>query len=183
MDNRVRNFCTLPRMNPLSHIRAACFDWGGTLMSEQGGPDDVPMALWPRVVAIDGAIECVRALSGRLPLAIATNASVSRRSMIERALSRVGLARYFDHIFCFTELGYRKDQVEFWRTVERDLAIPLHAIAMIGGSYEQDVLHPRRFGAQAVWFNHGGRAAHAGAAVPSVEALSTFSAWVMEAAG
>ena len=169
-------------MNPLFHVRAVCFDWGGTLMSEQGGPDDVPMAQWPHVEVIDGALACVQALSGRLPLAIATNASVSRRPMIELALSRVSLARYFSHIFCFTELGYRKSQVEFWRAVEQQLAVPLSAIAMIGDSYEQDAFYPRRFGAQAVWFNHAGKASRDEVAVPTVAALPTFAAWVMSAA-
>ena len=30
------------------HIRAVCFDWGGTLMSE-AGPEDIPMCDWPEV--------------------------------------------------------------------------------------------------------------------------------------
>ena len=63
-------------MNPLRAIRAVCFDWGGTLMSERG-PEDIPMGLWPEVEVVEGAAKALEVLHGKLPLAIATNASVS----------------------------------------------------------------------------------------------------------
>jgi aminoglycoside 6'-N-acetyltransferase I len=110
-------------------IQAVCFDWGGTLMSEVG-PQDQPMALWPHVTAMPGAQQCLEALHSRFPLAIATNATVSRRPMIELALDRVGFRSYFRDIFCFTELGFRKDQAEFWRAVQAALNVPLKSIAM-----------------------------------------------------
>ncbi|MFA6140921.1 MAG: HAD family hydrolase [Hyphomicrobium sp.] len=121
-------------------------------MSERG-PEDIPMGQWPQVEVIEGAVEALELLRGRLPLAVATNASVSRRPLIELALRRAGLAGYFEHIFCYTELGYRKDQREFWHEVERGLGVPLAHIAMVGDSYEQDAAAPRRFGVQGVWFN------------------------------
>ncbi|WP_437278666.1 HAD family hydrolase [Sorangium sp. So ce375] len=168
-------------MNPLRHVRAVCFDWGGTLMSEQG-PEDLPMGEWPEVQAIEGAAECLETLAGRLPLAIATNASVSRRPMIELALSRVGFKNYFSHIFCFTELGFRKSQPEFWQAVERNLGVPLENVAMIGDSYEQDAMYPRRFGVQGVWFNHRGSVERDEVRVPVVDELSTFARWASSAA-
>ena len=60
--------------------RWVLFDWGGTLMSEEG-PLDLPMALWPEVAAIDGAHEVLATLSRRYRIGVATNASVSRRNM------------------------------------------------------------------------------------------------------
>lgn len=161
-------------------IKAACFDWGGTLMSEQG-PDDVPMARWPRVEVVDGARPCLAALHGRVPLYIATNASVSRRAMVERALGRVELLPFFDAVFCFTDIGYRKDQLGFWNAVSRQLDLPLARIAMVGDSLEQDVIAPRRFGVQAVWFNDGGRRPPADPPVPTVTRLETFADWVRDA--
>lgn len=175
-DARVRS-----QVSPLRDVRAVCFDWGGTLMSEHG-PDDLPMARWPTVRAIERAAECLEALAGRLPLAIATNASVSTRPMIELALARVGFARYFTRIFCFTELGFRKSEPEFWEIVERDLGVPLQHVAMVGDSYEHDAIYPRTLGVQAVWFNHHGAVARDRAAVPVVEHLPDFAAWVLGAA-
>ena len=159
-------------------IQAVCFDWGGTLMSE-AGPADLPMALWPEVSAIEGAHACLEALSG-FRLAIATNASVSSRPMIERALARVGLERWFRDIFCFTELGCRKSELAFWQTVSRSLGVPLEAIAMIGDSLDQDVVAPASFGVFAVWFNAGGRApAPPGTGVPVVTGLTQFPPLVL----
>ncbi|MBN8753041.1 MULTISPECIES: HAD family hydrolase [Variovorax] len=168
-------------MNPLSDIRAVCFDWGGTLMSEEG-PPDISMGLWPTVHAISGAAECLARLANRVPLAIATNASVSRRPMIELALQRVGFATYFSEIFCFTDLGYRKSQPEFWHAVGSGLGLQPQQIAMIGDSFEQDAFYPRRFGIQGVWFNPAGAQApspHSG--IPQVADLSVFASWVLEA--
>ncbi len=69
------------------------FDWGGTLMSEDG-PADRPMALLPEVRAIDGAADVVAALAARHRIAVATNATVSDRRSIRDALTRVGLEAF-----------------------------------------------------------------------------------------
>jgi FMN phosphatase YigB (HAD superfamily) len=164
-------------MNPLTDVRAVCFDWGGTLMSEDG-PESISMGLWPQVAVIPGAAECVAELAGKLPLAVATNASVSTRPLIERALSRVGLARYFADIFCYTELGFRKSQLEFWSTVTGRLGVRAEHVAMVGDSYEQDAVFPRKFGIQGVWFNPSYAPAGSYGPVPEVAHLSQFSAWV-----
>ncbi|WP_346014419.1 HAD family hydrolase [Rubrivivax gelatinosus] len=140
------------------------------------------MGLWPQVEAVEGAAEALALLAGRLPLAIATNATVSRRPMIELALRRVGLARHFRHVFCFTELGFRKDQPEFWAAVEQRLGVPLANIVMVGDSYEQDALLPRRFGVQGVWFDASGAGARRDAEVPVVDSLVSLACWVLQAA-
>ncbi|MFT3800888.1 MAG: HAD family hydrolase [Burkholderiaceae bacterium] len=166
--------------SPLHDVRAVCFDWGGTLMTEDG-PDSTPMSQWPTVRAVPGAPECLAALSGRVPLAIATNASVSRRPMIEKALHRVGMREHFSQIFCYTELGYRKSQREFWDVVANELGQPLERIAMIGDSFEQDADYPRRFGVQGVWFNENGAQPSPDESVPMVTALDRFARWVIAA--
>ena len=137
-------------------IRVACFDWGGTLMSEDG-PEDTPMGLWPEVRVLPGAVSCLAAIHGKCRIAIATNASVSHRPMIELALRRGNLLGYIDDIFCYTELGYRKDQPEFWQAVQAAMGVPLKQMSMVGDSWEQDVLAPSRFGLRAIWFNEDGK--------------------------
>ena len=169
-------------VSPLREVRAVCFDWGGTLMSEDG-PPDVPMALWPVVRSIEGADACLRALEGRLPLAIATNAGVSGRQMIEAALERVGLRRYFGHVFCFAEIGLRKSHPGFWDVVTQTLGLPAQRIAMVGDGWEEDALRPRQFGIQAAWFDPAGEADRFRQGVPVVRRLSTFSEWVLDAGG
>ena len=132
------------------------FDWGGTLMSEDG-PQDVAMAQWTRVSAIPGAEETLSRLAPEHRLAIATNASVSGRAMIALALQRVGLRPYISEIFCFTEIGARKDTAQFWQVVTSRLDVPASDLAMVGDSLEQDVMAPRRLGIFSVWFNQDNR--------------------------
>ena len=136
-----------------SPIRAVCFDWGGTLMSELFGAADLPMAKWREVAVIDGIEDCLKALHGQYPLCVATNASVSNATMIKQALARVGLDRYFEHYFCAADLYCYKDQPQFWKTVTQTLNLPAPEILMVGDSLMQDVLAPKRFGIQTVWYN------------------------------
>jgi putative hydrolase of the HAD superfamily len=158
-------------------LRAICFDWGGTLMSEVG-PDDRPMAMWPEVQIIAGAKEALESMYEKYPLCIATNASVSSKSMVERALQRVDLLRYFSHVFCFTEIGYKKSDAKFWHAVSNQLNISLNQIAMVGDSIEQDVLAPQSFGLFSVWFNEGGRYPRPPKPIPTVTYLPDFATMV-----
>jgi HAD superfamily hydrolase (TIGR01509 family) len=150
--------------------RTILFDWGGTLMSEDG-PLDVSMGLWPEVRALPGAQLTLAALAPRYRLALATNATVSRRDMIERALERVALRRYISEIFCFTEIGARKDAPEFWAAVVERLDAKPSELAMVGDSLDQDVLAPRRFGIHSIWFNEDGRQPAPVEALPTVHRL------------
>jgi HAD superfamily hydrolase (TIGR01509 family) len=148
--------------------RWVLFDWGGTLMSEEG-PVDVPMALWPEVRALEGARETLAMLSPRYRLGVATNASVSPRNLIELALGRVGLRDLVDDVFCYTDIGARKDEDAFWRAVMERCGVEPSDVVMIGDSYDQDVLAPRSFGLHAILFAPAG-APFAGA-VPVIREL------------
>jgi len=153
-------------------LRFVCLDWGGTLMSEDG-PVDIAMAHWPQVVATDGAQAMMEELARRYTLCIATNASVSRRADIELALKRAGLLRHVSDIFCYTEIGARKDSARFWQVVCAALDARPAELAMLGDSLEQDVLAPRRHGVRSIWFNPHGAALPEGVApVPTVRRLA-----------
>jgi FMN phosphatase YigB (HAD superfamily) len=147
------------------------FDWGNTLMSEDG-PHDVSMGLWPEVRAIDGAQETLSQLAARHRLAIATNATVSRRDMIELALRRVCLLPYISEIFCLTDIGAGKDSPIFWNQVVADLGARRDELVMIGDSLEQDVFAPRRFGLDSIWFNENGRNRSDARGMPTVHRLT-----------
>lgn len=161
-------------------VDALCIDWGGTLMSEDG-PPALAMALWPRVARIEGALALLRTLHGQLPVHLATNARVSRRPAIEKALSRAGLRRYIDRIYCHTELGLRKEDPAWWAHVSADLGVPCERLAMLGDSLEADVRGPARCGVQALWFNEGARQPLPQPPVPMVSALSQVPAWLLAA--
>lgn len=151
-------------------IQAVCFDWGGTLMVDDG-PDGVPMCLWPRVAVVPGARDCLAALHGHVPLYLATNAAQSSRGMIAQALGRVDLLRYVSDIFCFTGIGFRKDHPGFWNAVRQRVGVPLERVVMVGDSLEHDVRGPGRFGLQTVWFDRDGTRRPTGDPVPTVTDL------------
>jgi len=140
------------RMKMNAKLRFVIFDWGDTLMSE-AGPLDVPMADWPDVKCIDGAHEVLSRLSKSYSISIATNATVSKHNDVLRALGRVGLKQFVREVFCFTELGYKKNEPEFWNAVLAKLGARRDEVIMIGDSLEHDVLAPMRFGIRAIWLN------------------------------
>jgi FMN phosphatase YigB (HAD superfamily) len=162
-------------VSAVPHARWVLFDWGGTLMSEEG-PLDIPMAIWPEVRAIEGAHEALATLSRRYRLGVATNASVSTRNMIEMALGRVGLRDWIADVFCYSDIGARKDEDGFWRVVLDRTGAEPSQIAMVGDSLEQDVIAPRRFGIASVWFNPGGVHAPDPRGVPAVASLTELPA-------
>ncbi|WP_187360133.1 hypothetical protein [Chitinolyticbacter meiyuanensis] len=51
---------------------------------------------------IAGAEQTLAVQSSRYRVAVATNASISRRPEIEHALQRVGLLRHMATVFCYT---------------------------------------------------------------------------------
>jgi RimJ/RimL family protein N-acetyltransferase len=151
-------------------VRCVLFDWGGTLMSEDG-PLDIPMGLWPEVRAIDGAVDTLAQLALTHRIAVATNATVSSRDMIERALDRAELFQHVTDIFCFTEIGARKESSRFWTQVLEELGMSAREVVMVGDTLEPDVIGPRSFGIPAIWFNESGREANVPTGVPVVTSL------------
>jgi FMN phosphatase YigB (HAD superfamily) len=158
-------------------LRWVLFDWGETLMVEDG-PADVPMALWPEVRATDGAVETLTDLSRRYRLGVATNASVSGLDMIERALARVSLAPFVSAIFCYRALGVRKSEPAFWDAVVARLGVERDEILMVGDDLVQDVRGPRASGIDAVWLDRGRGPRPAGLDVPTIERLDELPALI-----
>ena len=151
-------------------LRWILFDWGDTLMSEDG-PVNLPMALWPEVRALDGAVETVTLLAARYQLAIATNASVSNREMVLRALERAGLAPHFSSLFCYRDLGVKKAEPGYWQAVVARLGVAPDEILMVGDHLGDDVLAPRAAGVGAIWFNWKGAPTPAGVEVRTIASL------------
>jgi FMN phosphatase YigB (HAD superfamily) len=160
-------------------LRFVLFDWGDTLMSE-AGPLDIPMADWRKVRVIEGAPEVLSLLSKSYRVGIATNATVSKKPDIACALERVGLNAFIDDVFCFTELGYKKSEPEFWDAVLTRLGAQKNELVMIGDSLEQDVLGPMRIGIRAIWFNWKQGSYSGPLSIRSIQALQELPAVIEE---
>jgi HAD superfamily hydrolase (TIGR01662 family) len=133
-------------------IRLVVFDWGDTVMKDfrdQKGP----MADWPRVEAIPGVRDALRALSPRYRLALATNAADSGEKRVREALARLDLEQFFEQILTARELGVAKPTPEFFRAVLERCACPAHEAVMVGDSFASDVAGARAVGMKAIWLN------------------------------
>jgi len=158
-------------------VQWVLFDWGGTLMLEDG-PADLPMALWPEVRPIEGAAEVLAALRPGRSIGVATNAMISDRAMIERALARAGLSAFVSEVFCYRDLGVKKADPAFWDAVIARAEVGRDELIMIGDDLEQDVLAPRRSGIAAVWFNWRRAPGHPGPDVPVIHRLADLPALI-----
>ncbi|GAB4308561.1 MAG: hypothetical protein Kow0097_09190 [Candidatus Bipolaricaulota bacterium] len=138
-----------------SPIRAVLFDWGGTLMREF--PEFAgPMAGWPRVEAVPGVEEALRALHGRYALAVATNAALSDERLVRAALARVGLAVYVSMVVTARELGMNKPDPAFFHAVLERIGCGAAEAVMVGDGYGTDIVGAKATGLRAVWFNPAG---------------------------
>lgn len=128
------------------------FDWGDAIMRDLPQFDG-PMCSWPLVEALDGANEVVAGLKRQFIIALATNAVDSDEDAIRRALERADLERFFDHVFCFRNLGHRKPWAEFFTAILERLGLPAESVFMVGDSFESDVLGANAVEIAAVWLN------------------------------
>ena len=149
--------------------QALLFDWGDTVMRVL--PFDGPMSEWPEVEAVPGVRAAVEALHPRFTIGLATNAEDSLAADIRRALERCNLSQFFDHIFCFREVGHRKPSPEFYRAVLQALDLDPEQVFMIGDSFEGDVLAANEAGLRAVWFNPHSDDPPTGAAFRTIHAM------------
>jgi len=129
------------------------FDWGNTLMVDIKGQTG-PMYKWDKVRCTAGAFECLEYLHNFAKCHIATNAKDSSSNQIRKALNRVGLAQFIDHIFCFKEIGYEKPSQGFFEHIISKLGCLRSEIVMIGDSLETDVYGAKKYGVESVWLNN-----------------------------
>lgn len=135
-------------------IRAVVFDWGGTLMRELpefGGP----MAHWPRVETVPGAVEALRALHGSYAIVVATNAALSGEALVRKALARVGLDPYVSAAVTARDLGVSKPDPAFFRAALARVGCRAAEAVMVGDGYNTDIVGAKAAGWRAVWFNPG----------------------------
>ena len=139
-------------------IEALLIDWGGTLMTDLPGHDDLPMAQWPRVEVIPGAGEALSAVKERLPVYVASNTDLSDGPLVLAALDRVGLADFIDGVFASLDLGVAKPEAAFFDAALDTLGLLPNQVVMVGDTYENDIAGAKDVGLWTVWYNPGGRA-------------------------
>lgn len=123
-------------------------------------PDQTgPMCNWPDIEVVDGAAECLSALSNVASCHIATNALNSNESEIRAAFARAGLSQFIETIFCADTIGKSKPEPEYFQFIISKLGVPKSNIVMIGDSLEKDIPGALQAGLDAIWFNPHNRPA------------------------
>ena len=128
------------------------FDWGNTLMVDI--PDfKGPMKLWPEVIAVKGAKKTLKHLSELSKCHLVTNAQDSNEDDIWEALARVNLDTYIGNIFCYRNIGFKKPSKEFYAKIISILSLNPESIALVGDSFENDILGAVNNGIFGYWYN------------------------------
>ena len=133
-------------------IKAIIFDWGNTVMRdfpEKSGP----MAHWDHVEYIPDVEECLKTLSGKYIMCIASNAGCSDVVLMTEALKRVGADKYFHHFFTSKDLGAEKPDKLFFNSITKEIDIANEHCLMIGDSYPKDICGAKAVGMKTIFFN------------------------------
>ena len=100
---------------------------------------------------IPGVEEALASLKGRVVLCVASNAGDSDASLMCRALERVGIRHFFDHLWTSRELGAIKPALAFFQAILRELELEPPVCIMVGNDYEKDIVPARAAGMWTVW--------------------------------
>jgi FMN phosphatase YigB (HAD superfamily) len=133
-------------------FKAYLFDWGDTLMKDFPHYTG-PMKSWPEVKIVEGAQKTLKFLSKVSTCHLVTNAKDSNEEDIWKALARVNLNIYLDSVFCYKNIGFEKPSSEFFSKIISTLGLEPKEIAMVGDSFEKDIMGAVHSGIFGYWYN------------------------------
>lgn len=129
--------------------------------------DDYVLALSTKGYMLDGAIELIRRLYGKVRMYIVTNGT----EYIQRQrYARTGLEGYFDGIFISECIGFNKPDVRFFEHVADEIeGFCKERTLIVGDSLSSDIKGGDAFGIDTCWYNPKGTER-------SLEVVPTFTA-------
>jgi 2-haloacid dehalogenase len=102
-----------------------------------------------------GAVELLKALSGRYHIALVTN---GLKEVQHARLEHSAIRPYIDKIFISEEIGAAKPAAGFFEAVFREIGNPpKNQVLIIGDSLTSDMLGGINYGIDTCWFNPGGK--------------------------
>lgn len=136
----------------ITQYRAILFDWGDTIMIDF--PDKPgKMRDWDVIEPIPNAKKVLSILSGKTKCYLVTGANDSTEVDIIVALARVELNHYFTGIFCYRNIGSKKNERRFYLEVLSQLQVTSDKVIMIGNDLENDVMIPISCGIKSILFD------------------------------
>ena len=132
-------------------IKALIFDWGDTIMGDL--PFEGAMKNWPFVFLLPEVEAMLSQLKDNYLLVMASNADDSSSNDIIEALRRVGVDRYFHHVFSSSDIGFEKPHPKFFQYIQQELKLEETELVMIGNSCEKDIQGAKSVAWKTIWFN------------------------------
>ena len=162
-----------------ANIKAIVFDWGDTLMLDF--PEfEGPMVNWPHLELIPGVAEALAQLYQQLTCCVASNAYDSDADLMEQALEKVGIRRYFHHFLTSQELGVEKPDPRFFKEVAQRLEIKPSECITVGNNYDKDIVPAKTVGMRTIWLSRDKTAHLALCADAVMSSMDYLPAAIME---
>lgn len=132
-------------------MKTLIFDWGDTIMRDYGIAG--AMWKWNKVDWIPNLEAALKELKGEYQLIVATSADHSGTEDMVKALKRINADIYFDHFYSQKELGFKKPDPRFFKSIIEHQKLNLNETVMIGNSYEKDIVGAKSAGLRTLFFN------------------------------
>ena len=133
-------------------VKAIVFDWGDTLMRDFAQYSG-PMVYWPYVEIVPGVEDALSQIYMDYICCVASNAEASDSKLIEDALARVNINRYFKEYFTSKELGAKKPDIKFFQGIIDKLNKKPNEVIMVGNDYIKDIVPAKTIGMRTVLFS------------------------------
>lgn len=132
--------------------KAVIFDWGDTLMKDFTQYKG-PMFQWPYVETIPGVKEALSKVYKSYLCCVASNAGDSDGKLMELALSRVELDKFFTAFFTSKELNVEKPNKRFFQEILKRLNMKPHEVIMVGNDYNKDIKPAKTIGMSTILYS------------------------------
>jgi putative hydrolase of the HAD superfamily len=100
------------------------------------------------------AKEVLEELHGKFKLALLTDSDGNRHMKLER-IEKLGIIKYFDHIFTSDDIGVNKPDLKDFKEVLKQLGSKPKETIMVGDVPERDLLGAKKVGITTVWTAQG----------------------------
>ena len=97
--------------------------------------------------------EVLAALSQTYTLSIA---SYTQSSFTQLELEELGIAKYFSYFVFSSDIGFRKESIEFYKKCLEVVGMKPEDCVMVGDNYEEDVSIPSQLGIHTIWIKNPG---------------------------
>lgn len=132
--------------------RAIIFDWGDTLMKDFTQYEG-PMVQWPYVEVIPGIKEALSEINKNYLCCVASNAGDSDGKLMELALKRVELDKFFTAFFTSRELNVEKPNKRFFEEILNRLNMKPDEVIMVGNDYSKDIEPAKTVGMSTILYS------------------------------